>query len=688
MTKYDALFQDLENIKLKGLTTVTIKNLKNLNIYNLYDLFYYFPRAYENSAVYKKIINTYDGETAIVKGKIISINRRYLAKNRLMVTAILSDETGFIELIWFNNKYVYSNIVVGTDLIVTAKIKKAARIQMINPSYKKSADISTLNSSVNLEPIYPLTKGINQKKLRDLIKNAIDKYGVLLQENIPLDFLYNNKIMSRTKSITNIHFPENSIALDLAIRRFTYEEIMVLEMGILKNKYLIDKNNKHLYFTNDNKMLVKKYIASLNYELTNSQKKVITTIYNEIKKGKIINRLIQGDVGSGKTVVAMIIMLYMAENNYQTAMMAPTEILATQHYNNVQENFKNLEIRVKLLTSSVKGKKREKLLSDIANGEVDIVIGTHSLIETNVIFKSLALTVIDEQHRFGVEQRNALREKSNISNMIFMSATPIPRSLALTIYGDLDISTINEMPKGRQKVITKYIKTDEQKEKMYEFIDKKLSDGQQVYIVAPLIEKSEKLKMVSVLELYDEIKEKFSKYNVGLLHGKLKNKDKETVMNDFKEHKINILVSTTVIEVGVDVPNSNIMLIKSAERFGLSSLHQLRGRVGRGDKKAYCFLESTTTNEVSEKRLEILENETDGFKIAEEDLKLRNSGEIFGLKQSGISDLVLLDIVKNIKEIEQVKEFVKKYLEEHNGKINNEYLIKDIKNKQDNKHKE
>ncbi|WP_156286000.1 ATP-dependent DNA helicase RecG [Oceanivirga salmonicida] len=688
MTKYDALFQDLENIKLKGLTTVTIKNLKNLNIYNLYDLFYYFPRAYENSAVYKKIINTYDGETAIVKGKIISINRRYLAKNRLMVTAILSDETGCIELLWFNNKYVYSNIVVGTDLIVTAKIKKTARIQMINPSYKKSADISTLNSSVNLEPIYPLTKGINQKKLRDLIKNAIDKYGVLLQENIPLDFLYNNKIMSRTKSITNIHFPENSIALDLAIRRFTYEEIMVLEMGILKNKYLIDKNNKHLYFTNDNKMLVKKYIASLDYELTNSQKKVITTIYNEIKKGKIINRLIQGDVGSGKTVVAMIIMLYMAENNYQTAMMAPTEILATQHYNNVQENFKNLEIRVELLTSSVKGKKREKLLSDIANGEVDIVIGTHSLIETNVIFKSLALTVIDEQHRFGVEQRNALREKSNISNMIFMSATPIPRSLALTIYGDLDISTINEMPKGRQKVITKYIKTDEQKEKMYEFIDKKLSDGQQVYIVAPLIEKSEKLKMVSVLELYDEIKEKFSKYNVGLLHGKLKNKDKETVMNDFKEHKINILVSTTVIEVGVDVPNSNIMLIKSAERFGLSSLHQLRGRVGRGDKKAYCFLESTTTNEVSEKRLEILENETDGFKIAEEDLKLRNSGEIFGLKQSGISDLVLLDIVKNIKEIEQVKEFVKKYLEEHNGKINNEYLIKDIKNKQDNKHKE
>lgn len=681
-TKYELLFENIENIKLKGLTKNTIKCLKKLNIDNIYKLMYYFPRTYENSASFKKIFNVLNEESVVLKGKVISCNRRRLATNRYMFTANLSDETGVIELIWFNNNFIHHSIKIGDELVVTGKVKKTIKAQIINPSYKKSNVVDEMYKESFLEPIYPLTKGLTQKKLSNLMKEAINKYGYLLQENIPLDFLYDNKIISRQKALANIHFPTNENMLNLSIRRFTYEEIIILETFILKKKFLNIKENINIYNINDNKELVKKYISELSFELTNAQKKVIASIYKEIKTGKIINRLIQGDVGSGKTIVALIIMLFLAENNYQTVLMAPTEILATQHYNNIKEQFKNLNIRVELLTSSIKGKNRAKLLEDIKNGDVHIVIGTHSLIQDDIIFRKLGLCVIDEQHKFGVEQRNKLREKALFPNIIVMSATPIPRSLALTIYGDLDVSIIDEMPKGRQKVKTKWIKNNDDILKMYDFVEKKLQSKKQVYIVSPIIENSKIANISSAKEIYEEIKEIFSKYSVGLLHGKLTNKEKDTIMNDFKEHKIDILVSTTVIEVGVDVSNANIIIIKNAERFGLSSLHQLRGRVGRSNEKAYCFLVSFTDNEISQKRLTILENENNGFKIAEEDLKLRNSGEIFGIKQSGLPDLILLDIIKNIKEIEEVKNFIKKYLTERNGIIDNPYLLRDIQEKQ------
>ncbi|VWL84916.1 ATP-dependent DNA helicase RecG [Oceanivirga miroungae] len=685
MSKYNLLFSSLEDIKLKSMTKANIKNLKKLGINSLYDLFYYFPKSYENSAVYKKIIDLRNNDSAIVKGKIISVNRKYLFNKKLMVTMNLVDDTGILELIWFNNKYIFSSIKVGDEIIVSSKAKVSSRIQMVNPSYKKTKDESILNKKMSLEPIYPLTKGINQNKLRSLIKDSIDKFGYLLQENIPLDFLYDNKIISRNKAITNIHFPENDDLLNLSIRRFTYEEIIVLEANILKNKFLVNKNNKKLYFTEDNKKLVKEYLASLSFELTNAQKKVITTIYKEIRNGKIINRLIQGDVGSGKTIVALIMMLYMAENNYQTCMMAPTEILAIQHYNNIINEFLKLNIRVELLTSSTKSKKRKEILNDLKDGKIDILIGTHSLINDDIVFSNLALTIIDEQHRFGVEQRNKLREKSQISNVIYMSATPIPRSLALTIYGDLDVSIIDELPSGRKKIKTKYIKDEEDILKMNKFCKTKLKEGTQMYVVAPLIEKSEKLAAKSSEEIFEEIKEDFPEFKVALLHGKIKNSEKDEIINAFKDKKYDILVSTSVIEVGINIPNANIMIIKSAERFGLSSLHQLRGRVGRSNQNGYCFLEATNNNEITEKRLSILEKTTDGFVISEEDLKLRNSGEIFGTRQSGISDLVLLDIVENIKEITEVKDFIQKYLEEKNGNIENEYLLFDMEYKKNKK---
>ena len=485
-------------------------------------------------------------------------------------------------------------------------------------------------------------------------------------------------LLPRKDAVINVHFPENEQLKQKALRRFMLEEIFLLEMGILQSRFEVDKANKGLYKIENNKELVKQFIRELPYELTRAQKKVIKEIYNELVKGKILNRLIQGDVGSGKTIVSLIMLLYMVENNYQGAIMAPTEILATQHYLGIVDEFNNLNVRVELLTGSVKGKKREKLLKEIEAGLVDIVIGTHALIENDIVFHSLGLIIIDEQHRFGVVQRKLLRDKGELANLIVMSATPIPRSLALTIYGDLDVSVIDELPAGRKQIKTKWIKDQEEKNKMYDFIKEKIREGRQVYVVSPLIEESETLNVKSAESTFEEYSEIFKGMEIALIHGRMKNKDKQEVMEKFRKGNLNILVSTTVIEVGVNVPNATIMVIRDAQRFGLSSLHQLRGRVGRGEYRSYCFLESETINEISEKRLEIMENTIDGFKIAEEDLKLRNSGEIFGTKQSGVSDLLLTDIIKNIKEIKYIRDFVLKYLEENNGHVENEYLKSDI----------
>ena len=476
----------------------------------------------------------------------------------------------------------------------------------------------------------------------------------------------------------NIHFPQNKEKNIEAKRRFMFEEIYLLEMGILQGRYETDKANNDIYELEDNRNLVSKYIEKLGYELTKAQKRVISEIYKELRNGKILNRLIQGDVGSGKTVVAMIMLLYIVENGYQGVIMAPTEILATQHYLSIVDEFANLDVRVEILTGSVKGKKREKLLSEIEKGLVDIVIGTHALIEDDVKFHKLGRVVIDEQHKFGVGQRRLLREKGNLANLIVMSATPIPRSLALTIYGDLDVSIIDELPAGRNPIKTKWIKNDLDLNKMYKFIDKKIEEGRQVYVVSPLIEESEKLNANSAQETFEKYKQIFQNRKVGIMHGKMKAQEKQKVMEEFKKGKLDILISTTVIEVGVNVPNASIMVIRSSERFGLSSLHQLRGRVGRGKYQSYCFLESNTDNELSSKRLEVMEMTTDGFKIAEEDLKLRNSGEILGTRQSGVSDMVLTDIVKNVKEIKLIRDYVMDYLEKNEGKLYNEYLKLDV----------
>ena len=677
---YRNIYSKLEDIPTKYITAKQLSNLKSLGINTVYDLIYYFPRAYDDRTNIKKIGELKFNEYVVIKANVMSVVNLTVRSGKKVVKAMVTDGTGIMEILWFGMPYIKKSLRVGEEYIFIGQTKKAAVFQLINPEYKLFSGQQKVSESEIL-PIYSSNKNITQNSLRKLVEKFLVNFLNYFEENIPKGLIKEYKIMERKSAIKNIHYPVSMKEIEEAKRRFAIEELLILELGILKNRFIIENSNSKNYEVEGKKEKVREFLSQLTFNLTNAQKKVIKEIYDEISNGKIVNRLIQGDVGSGKTVVAMVMLIYMAENGYQGALMAPTEILANQHYLGIKERLEKIGLRVELLTSSIKGKKKNEILEGIANGEVDIVIGTHSLIEDDVIFKKLGLIVIDEQHRFGVNQRNKLREKGFLGNLLVMSATPIPRSLALSIYGDLDLSIIDELPPGRTPIKTKWIANDEDLEKMYNFIYKKVNDGNQAYFVAPLIETSDKMALKSVDKVSEEIERKFSNKKIGIIHGKMKAKEKDEVMLKFKNKEYDILIATTVIEVGIDVPASTIMTIYNAERFGLSALHQLRGRVGRGSKQSYCFLISNSITENSKQRLSIMEETEDGFRIAEEDLKLRNSGEIFGLRQSGFSDLKFIDIIYDVKTIKLVRDECIKYLKEHKGEIENIYLKYDIEQK-------
>lgn len=678
--EYMNIYNSLEDVGIKYFDEKNIKKLRSLGIKSLYDLFYYFPRSYDDRTNIMKINELRGDEYVVLKASLMKIVAPPTHSGVKMVKATATDGTGIIEIVWFQMPYLRKTLKLGEEYIFIGQVKRGYVFQMVNPEFKLSSNQRKISEGEIL-PIYSTSKELPQNSFRRLVKEAVKSKKQLFLENIPDSILKKYKILGREEALTEIHFPKNSKSIEEAKRRFAIEELLVLEMGILQKRFELDNENHSKYTLEDKKTLVKKYLENLSFSLTKAQKRVITEIYKDLSNGRIVNRLIQGDVGSGKTIVSMILLLYMVENSYQGVLMAPTEILAVQHYLSVKEKFEKLGVRVELLTGSFKGKTKEKLLNDIKEGNVDIVIGTHALIEENVYFKKLGLIIIDEQHRFGVVQRKLLRDKGVLANLVVMSATPIPRSLALSIYGDLDVSVIDELPPGRKPIKTKWISNDEDNDIMYDFIGKKLSQGRQAYFIAPLIEESEKLSAKSTEELYEEVSKKLPMYRIGVLHGRMKNSEKDEVMKKFKNKELDILVSTTVIEVGVDVPNATIMVINNSERFGLSALHQLRGRVGRGEYQSYCFLVSKTENATSKARLQIMEETQDGFKIAEEDLKLRKSGEIFGTKQSGFSDLKFTDIVHDIKTIKLVKEICVDYLKENRGKIENPYLKYDIEEK-------
>lgn len=677
---YKIIFEDLKNLNLKSLTAKETEKIRSLNINTLHDLLYYFPRAYDDRTNIKKIEELRGDEYVVLKVQFLAVSTPYIPGRLKMTKARATDGTGVIDVVWFQMPYLAKSLKIGEDYILIGHVKRGYNFQMTNPEYKKISNQIEMEKGEIL-PVYSTVKNFAQNSLRKVLKKNIISNRKYFCENIPDEIIKKYKIMDRQTALNEIHFPDDKKNLEEAKRRFAIEELLILEMGILEKKFIEGVSNEKKYELSDNKFLVKNYLKNLNFTLTKAQKNVITDIYKELNSGIFINRLIQGDVGSGKTVVAMILLLYIIENGYQGVIMAPTEILAAQHYLSIKDDFEKLGVRVELLTGSVKGKKREAMLSGIKSGEISLVIGTHALIEDNVEFGKLGLVVIDEQHRFGVVQRKKLRDKGILSNLLVMSATPIPRSLALSIYGDLDISIIDELPPGRKPIKTKWIGNEIDLEKAYDFIEKKLREGRQAYFVVPLIEDSEKMAVKSIEQYRYEIENRFSDYKIGILHGKMKNSEKDEVMKSFKNKETDILLSTTVVEVGINVPNATIISIINAERFGLSSLHQLRGRVGRGEYQSYCFLISKTDNDTSKARLRIMEKTQDGFEIAEEDLRLRKSGEIFGTKQTGFSDLKFIDIIQDVKTIKAVKDMCVEYLKEKKGIIDNEYLKMDIEDK-------
>ncbi|MCF2709018.1 ATP-dependent DNA helicase RecG [Bacteroides pyogenes] len=661
---------------------------KELGIYSLRDLIYYFPYKYvDRSRIY--YIHEIDGNMPYIqlKGKIVGFETFGEGRRRRLV-AHFSDGTGVVELVWFQGvKYVLNKYKLHEEYIVFGKPTLFnGRINVAHPDVDKPDDGQLFSSG--LQPYYSTTEKmkrsfLNSHAIEKMMRTVVQQMQEPLPETLPLQILTKNHLMSLTEALKNIHFPGNPDLLRRAQYRLKFEELFYVQLNILR--YAKDRQRKYrgYIFEKVGDVFNTFYAKNLPFELTGAQKRVLKEIRNDVGSGRQMNRLLQGDVGSGKTLVALMSMLLAIDNDYQACMMAPTEILANQHYETIKSLLFGMDVRVELLTGSVKGKKREAVLKGLLTGKVNILIGTHAVIEEAVHFFSLGLVIIDEQHRFGVEQRARLWSK-NIQppHVLVMTATPIPRTLAMTLYGDLDVSVIDELPPGR-KPITTIHQFDNRRESLYRSVRKQIEEGRQIYIVYPLIKESEKIDLKNLEEGYLHIREEFPEYTVCKVHGKMKTAEKDKQMQLFVSGEAQIMVATTVIEVGVNVPNASVMVIENAERFGLSQLHQLRGRVGRGAEQSYCILVTNyKLTEDTRKRLEIMVRTNDGFEIAEADLKLRGPGDLEGTQQSGIAfDLKIADIARDAQLLQYVRSIAEDIVEHDPGaqRPENEILWKQLK---------
>ncbi len=629
---------------LKGVGPVRAKLLAKLNINNIKELFYLIPRRYVKR---KYIKDVRYGEEAYVRGKVVYQRTRFSRKGEI-ITLVIDDKTGLLECGFFNSPFLKNRFKNGDEIGVIGKTTFFARkLQFINPEIDTDPHLASLP----IIPVYPLTSGLRQSNIRRITRLGCERYINHITETLPQDIILRNNLYPLTTALKCLHFPISIVETEKAKERLGFEELFLFE--IIMQKRRLEKKKKGIKFK-EGCTYARSLLLYLGFDFTKAQRRVLREIFSDMESPYQMHRLLQGDVGSGKTIVATICMLKAVESGYQTVLMAPTEVLAEQHYFVLSEllsNLKNNHVMPYLLTGSTNSREREEIFKKIRSGEAGIVIGTHALIEEEVEFKSLGLCVIDEQHRFGVMQRLALKEKGEYPDLLIMTATPIPRSLSLTLYGDLDISVLNELPAGRKPIVTRWVRGMGKRKDVYEFTREKIDLGRQAYIVYPLIEESEKLDLEAAKEGYKKLKRSvFRKYEVGLLHGRMKGREKEKIMRAFRDGEIQILVSTTVIEVGVDVPNATVMIVEHAERFGLAQLHQLRGRIGRGKEKSYCILLTPQRiGEEAEKRLSVIENENDGFKIAEEDLKIRGPGEFFGTRQSGIPELSSPNLIMNTR---------------------------------------
>lgn len=658
---FDLTTRDIKYLSGVGPQKAAVLN-KELEIYSLHDLLYYFPYKYvDRSRIY--YIHEIDGNMPYIqlKGKILGFETFGEGHQRRLL-AHFSDGTGVVDLVWFQGiKYVTNKYKLHEEYIVFGKPTVFnGRINVAHPDIDSPADLKL--SSMGLQPYYNTTEKmkrsfLNSHAIEKMMATVIGQIQEPLSETLSPKLIADHHLMSLTDALRNIHFPSNPELLRKAQYRLKFEELFYVQLNILR--YAKDRQRKYrgYVFETVGEIFNTFYSKNLPFELTGAQKRVLREIRQDVGCGKQMNRLLQGDVGSGKTLVALMSMLMALDNGFQACMMAPTEILANQHYDTIRELLFGMDVRVELLTGSVKGKKREAILTGLLTGDVHILIGTHAVIEDTVNFASLGLAVIDEQHRFGVAQRARLWSKSvQPPHVLVMTATPIPRTLAMTLYGDLDVSVIDELPPGRKPIATIH-QFDNRRESLYRSVRKQIEEGRQVYIVYPLIKESEKIDLKNLEEGYLHICEEFPDCKVCKVHGKMKPAEKDAQMQLFISGDAQIMVATTVIEVGVNVPNASVMIIENAERFGLSQLHQLRGRVGRGADQSYCILVTTyKLTEETRKRLEIMVRTNDGFEIAEADLKLRGPGDLEGTQQSGIAfDLKIADIARDGQLLQYVR---------------------------------
>lgn len=671
------LDKDVKYVKTVGPNRV--KLLNKLNIYTLKDLIEYYPRDYEDRSKPKNLYECTDGEEVLIEtmaaGRITEMHKGRMTISRLIV----KDQTGTCYITWFNQGYLRDKFQPGRMYRFFGKISnKNGRLEMNSPVYD---EIDQSKNTGKIIPIYPLTYELKQNTLRKIIENGLAEVKGKLPETLPEYILKENNLWDINNTIERIHFPIEFSDFNKARERLVFEELLTTQLALLKLKNNYEHETDGIQFSKD--VYMSDVINILPFKLTKAQLRVLEEIDRDMESNKPMNRLLQGDVGSGKTVVAMIAAYKAVKSGYQATIMAPTAILASQHLESFQGILEELGIKTELLISSVTKKKKSEILEKLQSGEIDILIGTHAILEENVVFKNLGLVVTDEQHRFGVKQRGTIASKGQNPDVIAMSATPIPRTLALILYGDLDISIIDELPPNRKKIET-YAVRKNMEERVNNFIRKQITEGRQAYIVCPLVEENEDMEgLQSVIELAERYqKETFSEYKVAYLHGKMKPKEKDEIMERFKNGEIQILIATTVIEVGVNVPNSSIMVVENAERFGLAQLHQLRGRVGRGEYQSYCILKYEGNSETIKQRMKVMCDTNDGFIISEKDLELRGSGDFFGTEQHGLPEFKIANLFEDIAVLKKVQRLALKIMEddpllekEKNAKLNN--LVKE-----------
>ncbi|WP_423801676.1 ATP-dependent DNA helicase RecG [Neobacillus sp. SAB-20_R2A] len=634
---------------IKGIGDETAEIFSEMNIFSIHDLLEYFPYRYEDYRL-RDLMEVQHDEKVTIEGKVQSEpSLVYYGRKKSKLSFRFFAGQYLIKVVFFNQPYLKNKITINETLTITGKWD--AHRQTITAS---ELQIGENAKGKDFEPVYSLKGRLTTKGMRKFINLAFQQFGAYIDETLPDYFITKYRLLNRRDAIKAMHFPGGGEDLKQARRRFVYEEFLIFQ---LKMQALRKFEREHSPGISQNYDLgkLKEFIARLPFPLTNAQKRVVNEILSDLKSPYRMNRLLQGDVGSGKTVVAAVGLYASVTSGYQGALMVPTEILAEQHAESLKTLLEPFGIKCELLTSSIKGKRRREILEQLTEGNIDILIGTHALIQDEVTFKKLGFVITDEQHRFGVEQRRILREKGENPDVLFMTATPIPRTLAITVFGEMDVSIIDEMPAGRKTIETYWAKP-EMLERVLAFVEKELRKGHQAYVICPLIEESEKLDVQNAIDVHATLSSYFqNRFTAGLMHGRLSSEEKDSVMKAFSANEVQVLVSTTVVEVGVNVPNATVMVIYDAERFGLSQLHQLRGRVGRGSDQAYCILLASPKSETGQERMRIMTETNDGFVLSEKDLELRGPGDFFGKKQSGMPEFKVADMVHDYRALETAR---------------------------------